>query len=101
MKTLNYQVAKEAQDEKHICPLQLDLVERAIRLWTNPGDVVLDPFAGIGSVPFKAVEMGRRGVGFELKQSYFNWACRYLSDAERLQKTETLFGRAGVATPAR
>lgn len=94
MDTLNYQLAKDAKDEKHICPLQLDLIERAIRLWTNPGDVVLDPFAGIGSVPYKAVEMGRCGVGIELKDSYFKWACRYIEDAERMSKNESLFGMA-------
>lgn len=94
MDTLNYQLAKDAQDEKHICPLQLDLIERAVRLWTNAGDVVLDPFAGIGSVPYKAVEMGRCGVGIELKDSYFKWACRYIEDAERAAKVETLFDAA-------
>jgi hypothetical protein len=52
---------------------------------------VLDPFAGIGSVPYKAVEMGRCGVGIELKDSYFKWACRYIEDAERMAKVETLF----------
>jgi len=94
MDTLNYQLAKDAKDEKHICPLQLDLIERAIRLWTNPGDVVLDPFAGIGSVPHKAVEMGRCGVGIELKDSYYRWACRYIDDAEKAAKVETLFDHA-------
>lgn len=94
MDTLNYQIAKDAKDEKHICPLQLDLIERAIRLWTNQGDVVLDPFAGIGSVPYKAVEMGRCGVGIELKDSYFKWACKYIEDAERMGKVETLFDAA-------
>lgn len=91
MDTRNLQVVKEHGDEKHICPLQLDLVERAIHLWTNKGDVVLDPFAGIGSVPGKAVEMGRIGIGFELKESYFRYACKYLAEAEQLAKTETLF----------
>ena len=91
MDTLNYQLAKDGKDEKHICPLQLDLIERSVRLWTNAGDVVLDPFAGIGSVPYKAVEMGRNGVGFELKDSYYRWACKYLEDAERAAKVSTLF----------
>ncbi len=91
MHTLNYEVAKESQDEKHICPFQLDVVERAIRLWTNPGDVVLDPFAGIGSVPFKAIETGRKAVGFELKDSYFKWMCRYVDDAENARQSPTLF----------
>ena len=66
---LNGQVAKEAEDEKHICPLQLDLIERCITRWSNPGDVVLDYFTGIGSVPWRALQLGRRGVGIELKAS--------------------------------
>jgi len=91
MHTLNYEVAKEAQDEKHICPLQLDLIERAIGLWTNPGDIVLDPFNGIGSVSATAVRMNRRAVGFELKESYHRWASRYTDEAEESLHTQTLF----------
>ncbi len=91
MDTLNYLVAKESQDEKHICPLQLDLIERCIRLWSNPGDVVFDPFMGIGSVPVKAVGMGRKAVGFELKDSYFKWACKYVDEAENARSSPTLF----------
>jgi DNA modification methylase len=62
-------------DERHICPLQLDVIERALHLWTNPGDLVFSPFTGIGSEGFCALQMGRRFVGAELKQSYFNQAC--------------------------
>ena len=69
--TLQRKSARDEKDEKHICPLQLDVIERCIDLWTNPGDIVFDPFAGIGSVPYQAVLMGRRGVGIELKDSYF------------------------------
>lgn len=69
--TLQRKSARDEKDEKHICPLQLDVIERCIDLWTNPNDIVLDPFAGIGSVPYQAVIMGRRGLGIELKDSYF------------------------------
>lgn len=70
--TLNVQSARSEKDEKHICPLQLDTIERAIHLYTNKGDTVLTPFMGIGSEVCKAIEMGRKGIGFELKTQYFN-----------------------------
>lgn len=88
---LNYQVAKDARDEKHICPLQLDVIARSIDLWTNPGDVVFTPFAGIGSELHEAVKMGRRGVGVELKRSYWNIACRYLVQLEEELARPTLW----------
>ena len=69
--TLNKAAARDEKDERHICPLQLDLIARCLELWTNPNDIVLDPFAGIGSVPVVALQMGRRGLGFELKESYY------------------------------
>lgn len=87
---LNGRVAKEAEDEKHICPLQLDLIERCITRWSNPDDIVLDPFAGIGSVPWQALRMGRRGLGIELKRSYFELARRFLDDLE-LQQAQPNF----------
>lgn len=74
--TLQRKSAREEADEKHICPLQLDAIERCIELWTNPNDVVFDPFSGIGSVPYRAVQMGRRGLGFELKESYYKQAVK-------------------------
>lgn len=80
--TLQRKSARDAKDEKHICPLQLDVIERCIALWTNPDDIVLDPFAGIGSVPYQAVLMGRRGLGVELKESYFRQASGNLKQAE-------------------
>jgi DNA modification methylase len=61
--TLNREPAREGKDERHICPLQLDVIERALQLWTNPGDTVLSPFAGIGSEIYQALKMGRKGVG--------------------------------------
>lgn len=88
---LNGRVAKEAEDEKHICPLQLDLIERCITRWSNEGDIVLDYFAGIGSVPWRALQLGRRGVGIELKASYFRLACQFLSELEFQQVQPTLF----------
>lgn len=89
--TLQFRTAREDDDERHICPLQLEVIRRALRLWTNPGDLVLSPFAGIGSEGFVAIEQGRRFMGIELKQSYFNAACKNLADAEVLACQETLF----------
>lgn len=68
--------AREEGDEKHVCPLQLEVIRRCIRLYTNPGELVLDPFMGIGSTGYVALEQGRRTVGFELKESYFRQAQR-------------------------
>lgn len=69
--TLQKKSARTEKDERHICPLQLDVIQRCIELWTNENDIVLDPFAGIGSSPYVALSLNRRGIGFELKQSYF------------------------------
>lgn len=88
--TLQYRSAREHDDERHICPLQLEVIRRGIDLWTNPGDVVLSPFTGIGSEGFVAVEMGRKFVGAELKQSYFEQAARNLAAAEQ-EQTQDLF----------
>lgn len=73
--------AQMQKDEAHISPLQLDVIERCIDLWSMPGDVVLTPFLGIGSEVFGAIEMGRRGIGFELKPSYFKQAVKNLREA--------------------
>lgn len=78
-KTLQYRQARGPDDEKHICPLQLDVIERCLELWSAPGDVVLSPFAGVGSELYVAVKNGRRGVGVELKKSYFKQMVRNLS----------------------
>lgn len=72
--TLQYKSARENKDERHICPLQLQVIERGIELWTNPGDIVLTPFMGIGSETYTAVKMGRKAVGIELKDSYYRQA---------------------------
>lgn len=73
-RTLQYRSAREEKDEQHISPLQLDVIERCIELWSNPGETVLTPFLGIGSEVYCALAAGRRGVGFELKASYFRQA---------------------------
>lgn len=72
--TLQRTSARAEKDEKHICPLQLEVIQRCIELWTNPNDIVFDPFAGIGSVPYVALRMNRRGLGCELKESYYQQA---------------------------
>ena len=69
--TLQKKSARTEKDERHICPLQLEVIQRCIELWTNPGDIVLDPFGGIGSTPYVALTLGRRGIGIELKGSYY------------------------------
>ena len=91
---LNARAGTSPEDEKHICPLALDLIERAVTMWSNPGDVVLSPFMGIGSEGVTALKLGRKFVGVELKQSYFRQACRYI-DAQ--DKQHDLFGEEVAA----
>ena len=69
--TLQKKSARAEKDERHICPLQLEVIQRCIELWTNPNDIVFDPFGGIGSTPYVALTLGRRAVSSELKESYF------------------------------
>lgn len=90
---LNYRLAKEKNEERHICPLQLGVIERSIELWSNPGDLVFSPFTGIGSEGVTALKMERKFVGAELKKSYFDIASRNLSDIKH--KQDDLF--SGVA----
>lgn len=78
---LNGEGAREQADERHICPLQLDVIERAVILWSNPGDLVYSPFAGIGSEGYQSLKLGRKFVGSELKRSYFDMACTNLNNA--------------------
>jgi DNA modification methylase len=92
-RTLSYRDGRDDDDERHICPLQLDVIERAIDLWTNPGDLVLSPFGGIGSEPVTAIRMGRRAIAVELKESYWKLAVDNLRLAER----ETMDMFSGVA----
>lgn len=82
-RVLAYQGGRAEDDEKHISPLQLDVIERCIHLWSNPGDVVFTPFMGIGSEVYSAVEMGRFGLGIELKPSYYVQAVRNVAEAQR------------------
>lgn len=90
-RTLQYRSARANEDERHICPLQLDVIERGIDLWSAPDDVVLSPFAGIGSEGYVAVRKGRRFIGIELKPSYFNCAVNNLKQAEDECKQMTIF----------
>jgi len=87
--TLQYASARDHDDERHICPLQLEVIRRGIRLWSLPGNVVLSPFAGIGSEGFTAIQMGRKFIGAELKASYFNQAAKNLASAHT--STQDLF----------
>lgn len=89
--TLNARVARDSADERHICPLQLDFIERCVRLWSNKGETVLSPFAGIGSEVYVAVKHGRRGVGIELKPSYWRTAVSNLSALDAEMRQSTLF----------
>lgn len=89
--------SKENDDERHLCPLQLPVIERCVRLWSNPGETVLSPYAGIGSEGVAALRCGRRFVGCELKPSYFKVATRFLREAEAAMATPDLFSYADEA----
>ena len=89
--TLQRDSAREEADERHVCPLQLEVIERALRLWTNPGDTVLSPFAGIGSEGFVALKEKRRFIGAELKESYWKQAVSNLQAAEQSSGQRTIF----------
>lgn len=88
-RVLNGEIARDNADEKHICPLQLDVIERLLRLYTNKGDLVYSPFMGIGSEGYCAVKQGRRFIGSELKESYWKQACKFLERAE--EESRSLF----------
>lgn len=81
-RVLNVRQAKDEKDEKHLCPLQLDVIDRALTMWSNPGDTVLSPFLGIGSEGVCSLRAKRRFIGVELKESYFRSASEYLKDAD-------------------
>lgn len=87
---LNVSCAREEQDERHLCPLQLGVIERCIKLWSAPGDTVFSPFAGIGSEGYQAIKFNRRFVGIELKESYWRVACGNLAKAEQEVKETSL-----------
>lgn len=88
--TLQKTSAREQRDEKHICPLQLDVIERCVKLWSNKGDIVLSPFAGIGSELYQSLKMDRKAIGIELKTSYYNQAVINCKNADDF-KQESLF----------
>ena len=90
-KTLQKDSAREEKDERHICPLQLEVIERGIELWTNKGDIVFDPFDGIASTGYVALKMGRKHIGIELKESYFNQAALNCKSAETETYQPTMF----------
>lgn len=89
--TLQKESAREEKDERHICPLQLQVIERALQLWTNPNDIVLSPFMGIGSEGYVSLKTGRRFVGIELKQSYYQQAHKNLDAVIRERQQDSLF----------
>lgn len=93
--TLNVAAGRDSADERHICPLQLDLIERAVRLWSMPGETVLSPFAGIGSEVYVAVKLGRRGIGIELKPSYWRTAVDNVRRIEASRMQISLFDLEG------
>jgi len=88
--TLNFTSARDERDEKHICPLQLPTIERAITLWSNKGDTVLTPFMGVGSEVYQAIKLDRKGIGFELKTSYYEVAEKNIKAAESLKNQISL-----------
>jgi hypothetical protein len=88
---LSHRAARAEEDERHIAPLQLTPIRRCLQLWTNPGDIVFSPFAGIGSELYVAVEMGRKAMGAEIKASYFRQAVANLTEVERAGGVQTLF----------
>jgi superfamily II DNA or RNA helicase len=90
---LNVQVARDDKDERHICPLQLGVIRRAVHLWTNPDDTVFSPFMGIGSEGYVAVEMGRKFVGIELKEAYYQQAVKNIKEAQAKAQQGTLFAQ--------
>ena len=84
-----YREARGEDDEKHVHPLQLDVIDRCLTLWSNPGETVFTPFMGVGSEVYASVVQGRRGIGAELKETYFNQAVRNLEDALTKKPNQT------------
>jgi DNA modification methylase/superfamily II DNA or RNA helicase len=96
--TLQYQAARDPEDELHLCPLQLGTIERCIKLYSNPGETVLTPFMGVSSEVYSAVKLGRKGIGIELKPSYFALAIKNLRDLEMKKNTPSLFDLDSLET---
>jgi DNA modification methylase len=89
--TLNARIAREEEDEKHLCPLQIPVIKRLVLLYSNEGDTVFTPFLGIGSELYGAIQMGRKGIGFELKESYYNQAVQNLKQVAQEKQQGELF----------
>ena len=94
--TLQFSTARDKDDEKHICPLQLGTIERCIKLYSNPGETVFSPFGGIGSEPYTAVKFGRKAIAIELKESYFKIMVKNLQECESVYHGDDLFSHAGI-----
>ena len=93
--TLQRESAREEKDERHICPLQLQVIERALQLWSNPNDIVLDPFNGIASSGYRALQLNRKYIGIELKESYYNQSVLNLQNAVKQSNQGSLFDLMG------
>ena len=92
--TLTVAEGRDQKDEKHICPLQLETIERCVRLWSNPGETVLSPFAGIGSEGYASIKLSRKFIGIELKESYYKAALKNLRRAEESERQRDIFEKA-------
>ena len=98
MRTLNMEQASR-RVENHLCPLPFDIVDRVIERWSNPGELVYDPFGGLCTVGYRAIKLGRRGLCVELNPEYWEWGCKYLEDAEAERSAPSLFDLLGDAEP--
>jgi DNA modification methylase len=96
-RVLNGSIAREDRDSKHICPLQLDVIERSIDLWSLPGELVYDPYMGVGSTAYSAIKMGRRAVGSELKKAYWLVSHKYMKRAADEARQKDLFANVGLS----
>ena len=95
---LNVRVARDDKDEKHICPLQLEVIRRAVQLWSNPGETVFSPFGGIGSEPYVALEQGRKAMAVELKPSYYRQMVKNCTEMETQPKQAAIFDALAEVT---
>lgn len=96
-RVLPFQESRDEEDEKHVHPLQLDVIERIMVLWSNPGDTVLTPFMGVGSEVYAAVRLGRKGIGAELKPSYYSQALKNLASLGKSSEQQTIFSIGGTS----
>ena len=89
--TLNFREARSEKDERHLCPLQIEVIERALTLWSNEGDIVVSPFMGIGSEGYMSLKMNRKFIGMELKSSYYDVSAKNLQNVTKNKQAEILF----------